>query len=413
MANFTLKSLNAEVLKAARAVFSGAPDGVRFTPLLDLRLGVAGTDYCLRLARRYHAEPAALAARIISSLPEELRTLCAIEDGYLNVRCPADLHGWSFCPEEVEEENARAYCIFLPPATERIQGVPYLRLCAQAALQAFILCQDGHTVSILLSGELLKPGATELNLIGILRSMIALSSRVERNWQASGLSRLQSFLAEHSAEKIFLWLSADSLERTSFQRFYREQIQNSEYVELRCPAQIWLSYEGNGAACHELLNWSDEELCCLCYYLALPLHGASLDLAVPRLQERANLLWYFKSCQERIDRACSLLSAQHMAAPAGLELESAGWLTSPATQRLLFRLKYLNVARAHAGVCGTVSRFLGIFEDFLASISCVLNSPDFRFRMDQNLLAAVEGRVLIDVGQILSNMIQRCGCRIK
>jgi hypothetical protein len=309
--------------------------------------------------------------------------------GFLNFRAksPAGLLGELFTDQSPTKTAALPDCglpttdavaLLVPGPCHELTILSSIRLLSAALVQACLLRSFGASTRLLYAGK-------EIDLAQPAQSFaLALAQALEKDSQRSAMATYCEELlapAEQLRQSFRLWLSPHWL-KDAYLKPYRALLdtEHRPSAGIYAPHKDWLNCDPNlgtvnATAIKQLLNWPQAQLGNLLLYLAGPSLGTELDLAVPRLEERGNLLWYLRSTLPRLQRALGACPAAPLAESS---IQHTG--TSAALCSTILRSCFYP---AHAAWNSKISSYLAALSETLTEINAWLNQPGLRLRASQ------------------------------
>lgn len=385
------------VEQGVRELWPDVPCEVVLRPSSDLTVGDLTSDCCMQLSRRLREPPERLGRRLIAALPAAFPGSCEIAHDFLNVRLRTIEAPWE---EGLQKGALPRLAIILPEAPDAGSASEYLRLGARALAQCLCAQAYGAEYTLYVGPSARACGETGLPLDEIFRDLVA-AWRTGKPAPSELLAeQVTDVMDREEGSRICVWLTPASLEKKIFNRFYHARIRGAGRAVLRCPDHAALS--GADALCLEAAwtGWRQGELASLCLYLSGAADDNDVDLAVPRLPESGNLLWFMRSVRARVERiyAQGRSSIDGVAVPALAE-------QSPVLRTLIVRSFFLQQFLGQAAADGSVPEYLSVLEDLLRTTVRVFNEPMFRVRQSRGQTSQGENEIMAGVLRVLSDTI--------
>lgn len=383
-----LSNLNRAVQGVILKRFPGTGVTVEFLPLQDLSFGDVGSPVLMELSSEKKVAPEELFSELEKGLSELHELTFSTENGFLNVRGPSDPE-WLIEAEEISSEPSR-YEILVPPSSDALPGLSWLRLASVSYMQAILLSESGHNVSLLI------PGGEEIGIRGIDGFRTLLSSGRSSSGNASVEELIKCF--KESSDKTFLWIPPNYIPRKEFQKLFEPAAGYRERLVVRCPDRRWLFGGDTQFGVNEARSMSDEALLNLLYYLALPLEASEIDKAVPQLEDRLNIRWAIGAALERIERLF----------PESRRGEKGKWTeVSELERRLLIQVRFFPHFRHNAEIRGEVTEYAKAILELLTSFARFFNDPQIRHALEKGKMTSPQIQIISGVEKALRRVVTR------
>jgi hypothetical protein len=358
-----------------------------FSPLVDLGLGDAGTDVALRLAERLNVPPQQIIERIQGAWRPTGLAEVRVVRGYLNVTFPDDAQNL-YVTEDVSFRGDVSRAIVLAPQSGAASAAANLRLACGGAAQHAIVRALGGAATLFWGAEAMKGDATE-DVFRLLMERVLNEAEAPREDEIVASTRA---LLERPDFEVTLRLQPQSLSRRSFTAIC-EADGGREALHIVAPPAPQFSFRAGQLDLSALKVLSLDPLFALLWYFTEAVPALDLDLFVATSDEKANLLWYWRSTCERIGTHMPSLAAQ---------IEGAAEPASPMLRDLAMRTRFLRSFYVAGAEAGRVSDFLLVLRSMLDSLNRAFNAPDVRTRLAAGQLDPATAKIIAGACQSLS-----------
>ncbi len=358
-------------------------------PLIRHELGDYGSEFPLQLGRLVSERPEALATKLIESLPEMLGGMFIQDRGYLNIRLVGPVLDHLVYQDKYEAESL-SYSLGVQPCSKILLGIPYLRLTCAALLQARLLSKLGAQPTLYLQEvKIENPFSDQGRKLALDLALEAKASDAQHSF----ISAFENFIKCQTGEaRSCYWLYPPGLPSGEFAKLCEHQPQN---VILRGVQRDWLLGFEDYSVPKVQAALAPPHFDASVLYFAGQHRAAELDLAVPTLKEKANLFWYLAVSLGRLKNfervpVSELFSIRNMA-------------LTPEWRRIWVRSIQLHDFNIRAALKAEISDLIACLYQLLDSVNQVMNSPQFRQRLERGCINDFESQLLAGAYAVLSD----------
>ncbi len=265
----------------------------------DTGTGIFSTDFCVDLSAELNKAPSVIAVEVLSKGTPSLEGLSlGVSGDFIHVDVAPEWFHNGRLRELVRIEVPGPSAIVVPRYVQTAALPAYLRTMS-LGWEQFVILQSQKVESRLYAGD------RKFDSIGGFSGYGDAIGRLKKGEAAEPETACESMawaLSEAEDMKAFVWLSSDALPKPVFQRFFHENIHRRPSHVLRCPDANWnMSREAMRIPAY-IDNAVREQLFSFLMYLTGEIPATDLDLHVPALREKDNIVWFLSSLLSRLER---------------------------------------------------------------------------------------------------------------